>query len=59
MILFLLSYYLIKYYKIMISLQDYIYENENINEGFLMNALTKRTVKNMDSKDLFTGILNM
>ena len=43
----------------MISLQDYIYENENINEGFLFNALTKRTVKNMNSKDLFTGILNM
>ena len=34
----------------MISLQDYIYENENINEGFLFNALTKRTVKNMNSK---------
>ena len=41
------------------SLQQYIQDNEVVNEGFLMNAVTKRTMKNMSSKDLYTGILNM
>lgn len=49
----------------MISLKEHIlndYANindNNINEGLLMNALTKRTLNNMDPKDLHTGILNM
>lgn len=41
------------------SLQQYIQDTEVINEGFLMNAATKRTMRNMSSKDLYTGILNM
>ena len=41
------------------SLQQYIQDSEVINEGFLMNTATKRTMKNMSSKDLYTGILNM
>lgn len=40
------------------TLYDYILEDQ-INEGFLMNATTKRTMRQMDSKDLYTGVLNM
>lgn len=45
----------------MISLKEYISNDSEkcVNEGFFMNALTKRTMKNMDSKELYTGILNM
>lgn len=41
------------------SLQNYIESTEMVNEGFLMNMATKRTLNNMSSQDLYTGILNM
>lgn len=41
------------------SLQRYMQKNEIVNEGFLMNAATKRTMRNMSSKELYIGILNM
>lgn len=44
----------------MLSLKEHLINtDETINEGFLMNALTKRTVNKMSSDDLFTGIMNM
>lgn len=41
------------------SLQNYIESSEMVNEGFLMNMATKRTLNNMSPKDLYTGVLNM
>lgn len=41
------------------SLHSYIYDDNQVNEGFLMNALTKGTFKRMSPKELYTGILNM
>lgn len=45
----------------MIALKEYLssVDDKLVNENFLMNAATKRTLNNMDPKDLYTGILNM
>ena len=47
----------------MIQLKEYLCnkqdENVTINENFLLNSVTKRTLNKLDPKDLYTGILNM
>ena len=41
------------------TLSNYIKQDLDINEGLIMNNLTKRTFRNMDPEYLYTGILNM
>ena len=47
----------------MINLKEYIVSNDSkeniINENFLMNTATKITLKKLEPKELYTGILNM
>ena len=41
------------------QLYDVVMQESDVNEGFLMNALSKRALNRMSPKELFDGMLNM